>query len=81
MKWRLPGPQVPAQAVRRPVRSASAPAANAPASRVADDAVARLHAGCLQRFDQKISYSFTHSGTSGVAWPHKVRLALASALG
>ena len=32
MKWRLPGPQVPAQAVRRPVSDASAAAANAPAS-------------------------------------------------
>jgi len=27
MKWRLPGPQLPAQAVRLPVSSASAPAA------------------------------------------------------
>ena len=32
MKWRLPGPQLPAQAVRRPVSSASAEAAKAPAS-------------------------------------------------
>ena len=32
MKWRLPGPQLPAQAVRRPVSSASAAAAKAPAS-------------------------------------------------
>src|ERR1700741_3658861 len=32
MKCRLPGPQVPAQAVRSPVSCASAPAAKAPAS-------------------------------------------------
>ena len=32
MKCRLPGPQLPAQAVRSPLISASAPAAKAPAS-------------------------------------------------
>ena len=36
--------------------------------RVADDSITRLHAGRLRRFDQKISYSFAHSGTSCVAW-------------
>ena len=35
--------------------------------RVADDPVARLHAGCLQRFDYYIGYSFTHGRTSCVA--------------
>jgi hypothetical protein len=81
MKWRLPGPQLPAQAVSRPVSSASAPAAKAArllvphvdpidlalidgvgdaVQRVADDSITRLHARCLQRFDQEISHSFTH---------------------
>jgi hypothetical protein len=80
MKWR-PGPQVPAQAVRWPVSSASAPAAKAPASidlaaidgvgdpvqRVSDDAVTVLQAGCLQCFDQYVGYSFAHSGTSRIS--------------
>jgi hypothetical protein len=36
---------------------------------VADDSVARLHAGRLQCFDQQIGYPFSHSGTSCGAWP------------
>ena len=40
-----------------------------PVHRVADDPVACLHACCLQHFDQQIGHSFTHSGTSRVAWP------------
>ena len=35
-----------------------------PVQRVADDAVARLHAGCLQRLDQYIGYSFAHVAPS-----------------
>jgi hypothetical protein len=64
-----------------PIDLAAVDGVSDPVQRVADDAVARLHAGCLQRFDQKISYSFAHSGTPSVAWLHKGRLALASALG
>jgi hypothetical protein len=84
MKWRLPGPQDPAQAVRRPESSASAPAAKThvhpidlaaidgvgdPVQRVADDPVAIPHAGCLQRVDHQISHSMTHSRNSRIAWP------------
>ena len=85
MKWRLPGPQVPAQAVRRPVSSASARCREGagllvphvdpidlaavdgvgdPVQRVADDPIARLYAGGLQRLDYDIGDSFPHCGTS-----------------
>ncbi len=35
--------------------------------RVADDPVAPLYAGCLQRLDQYVGHSFTHRGFSLVA--------------
>ncbi len=52
-----------------PIDLAAVDGVGNPVHRVADDPVARLHAGCLQRFDQQIGHSFTHSGASRVACP------------
>src|SRR6266542_3994611 len=51
-----------------PIDLASIDGVRDPIQGVADDPVARLYPGCLQRFDQHISHSFAHSGTSRVAW-------------
>src|SRR6266498_4619848 len=52
-----------------PIDLASFDGVRDPIQGVADDPLARLYPGCLQLFDQHISHSFAHSGTSRVAWP------------
>src|SRR5207248_9321360 len=46
-----------------PIDLAAVDGVSDPVHRVADDPVARLHAGCLQRIDQYIGYPFGHSGS------------------
>ena len=55
-----------------PVDLAAVDGVRDPVQRVADDAVAPLYASCLQRLDQQIPYSFTHSGASPVALSSKL---------
>ena len=49
-----------------PIDLAAVDGVSDPVQRVADDPVAPLHAGSLQRFDQYIGHSFAHCGTSRV---------------
>ena len=49
-----------------------------PVQRVADDPVAPLHTGSLQRFDQQVGYAFAHDGPSlPIGGPERRRTAMA----
>jgi hypothetical protein len=50
-----------------PIDLAAIDGVSDPVQRLADDAVAAPHAGCLQRFDNQISHSLAHCGTTRFA--------------